>query len=70
MSHMIGELSEAAQGFESSSVAGLLRSAPDLEPLVGYIDSLYHSPESGRSPPFLSNNTQLTISRKDHRDPA
>ena len=47
MSHMLSELLDAAQGFASSSVAGLLRTAPDLEPLVGYIDSLYHSPESG-----------------------
>ena len=47
MSHMLTELLDAAQGFASSSVAGLLRTAPDLEPLVGYIDSLYHSPESG-----------------------
>jgi len=44
---MLSELLDAAQGFASSSVAGLLRTAPDLEPLVGYIDSLYHSPESG-----------------------
>jgi hypothetical protein len=46
---MITELLDAAKGFESSSVAGLLRSAPDLEPLVGYIESLYHCPESGTS---------------------
>lgn len=49
MSHMIAELLDAAQGFASPSVAGLLRTAPDLEPLVGYIDSLYYSPESGQS---------------------
>jgi DNA mismatch repair protein MSH6 len=50
---MISELLDAAQGFASSSVAGLLRTAPDLEPLVGYIDSLYHSPESGKLTPSL-----------------
>lgn len=49
MSHMIAELLDAAQGFASPSVSGLLRTAPDLEPLVGYIDSLYYSPESGQS---------------------
>lgn len=48
MSHMIAELLDAAQGFASSAVAGLLRGAPDLEPLVGYIESLYHIPESGK----------------------
>jgi len=48
MSHMITELLDAAEGFPSSSVAGLLRSAPDLEPLVQHIDSMYHSPESGK----------------------
>jgi len=53
MSHMITELLDAAEGFASSSVAGLLRTAPDLEPLVGYIDSLYHSPESGKQRLYL-----------------
>ena len=49
MSHMITELLDAAKGFASPAVAGLLRSAPDLEPLVGYIESLYYCPESGTS---------------------
>lgn len=50
---MITELLDAAEGFASSSVAGLLRTAPDLEPLVGHIDSLYHSPESGKQRLYL-----------------
>jgi hypothetical protein len=64
---MITELLDAAKGFESSSVAGLLRSAPDLEPLVGYIESLYHCPESGTFPPVLVV-AKTDSDRKDGRD--
>jgi DNA mismatch repair protein MSH6 len=46
---MITELLDAAQNFDSPSVSGLLRSAPDLQPLIGYINSLYYTPESGES---------------------
>jgi DNA mismatch repair protein MSH6 len=53
MSHMITELLDAAEGFASSSVAGLLRTAPDLDPMVAHIDSLYHSPESGKPRLYL-----------------
>lgn len=45
---MINELLADSERFDSPSVPGLLKSAPDLEPLVGYINSLYYIPESGR----------------------
>jgi hypothetical protein len=50
MAHMITELLDAAKHFDSPSVPGLLRGAPDLQPLVGYIESLYYSPDSGEFP--------------------
>jgi hypothetical protein len=66
MSHMIAELLDAAQGFPSSSVAGLLRSAPDLEPLVGYIESLYYIPESGQFNELL-RHSELMEQKKRSR---
>jgi hypothetical protein len=66
MSHMIAELLDAAQGFPSSSVAGLLRSAPDLEPLVGYIESLYYIPESGKLVQTL-RHSQLMEQKRQSR---
>jgi hypothetical protein len=68
MSEMITELLAAAERFDSPSVPGLLRSAPDLEPLVGYINSLYYIPESGMLTPLLIGSA-LMVHRKDGRNP-
>ena len=64
---MITELLDAAKGFASSSVAGLLRGAPDLEPLVGYIESLYHIPESGKLLHAHCKLIKLMIQKKQSR---
>lgn len=47
MSNMIINLLDDAKDFDSKAVAGLLRGAPDLEPLLKHIKSMYTS-KSGR----------------------
>lgn len=42
-------MATASEKFKSRSVSGLLRSAPDLEPYVVNMESLYELPEDGES---------------------
>ena len=47
---MIDELRDLAEGFNSQTVAGLLRSAPDLTQLINNIRAKYHIDHSEGTP--------------------
>lgn len=45
---MIAQLQDDAERFTSRSISGLLRTAPDLEPLVKHIKSMYDVKGGGK----------------------
>lgn len=47
LSEGITELSRESESFASRSISGLLRGAPDLEPYIKNVESLYETPEPG-----------------------
>lgn len=48
MNVMIVQLLDDAERFPSRSVSGLLRTAPDIEPLIKHIKSMYYTLDHGQ----------------------
>lgn len=51
LSEGLTSLADVSGKFNSRSVASLLRGAPDLEPYVKNIESLFETPDAGAIPP-------------------
>ena len=43
------DLAETAESFESKTISGLLRTAPDLAPNLKHVKSMFQTPEESES---------------------
>lgn len=64
------KLGRQAEEFDSKSISGLLRSAPDLESYMGHIKSLFKSVTTGTLSLVLcwGADSKLTEYREDYND--
>jgi DNA mismatch repair protein MSH6 len=51
LSKGLDSLADTSESFESKTVLGLLRSAPDLLPGIKNVKSMYQNPEEGMTHP-------------------
>lgn len=49
-------MAASAKKFKSRSVSGLLRGAPDLEPYVQNMESLFETPDDGKLPAIIRSS--------------
>lgn len=58
LSDGLAEIATAADAFKSRSISGLLRAAPDLEPYIDNVESIFENPDKGE---FLSSPSRWDL---------